>query len=154
MKPKIQSSITVAGRVLLSFIFVLSGLDKIANWSGTAQYLASRGMVAVPFFLVMAILFELAGGLSVLTGFKARWGALALAMFLIPVTAIFHNFWAFEGMERQMQLIHFMKNLAIMGGLLSIVARGPGLGSVDECRAMARSASASKEPAAAAAAQA
>jgi len=154
MKPSIQSCITVAGRVLLSLIFVLSGLNKIANWSGTAQYMASKGMVAVPFFLGMAILFELVGGLSVLTGFKARWGALALVLFLIPVTAIFHNFWAFEGMERQMQMIHFMKNLAIMGGLLSIVARGAGPGSVDECRAMARFASASKEPAAAATVQA
>jgi putative oxidoreductase len=138
MKPSIQTCITVAGRVLLSLIFVLSGLDKIANWSGTAQYMASKGLVAVPFFLVMAILFELVGGLSVLTGFKARWGALVLVLFLIPVTAIFHNFWAFEGMERQMQMIHFMRNLAIMGGLLSIVARGAGLGSVDECRACAR----------------
>ena len=151
MKPTIQTSITVAGRILLSLIFIVSGLAKIANWSGTAEYMASKGMVAVPFFLGMAILFELAGGMSVLTGFKARWGALALVLFLIPVTAIFHNFWAFEGMERQMQMIHFMKNLAIMGGLLSIVARGAGLASVDEYRAKARSASASTESATAAA---
>ena len=92
-----------------------------------------------------------AGGLSVLTGFKARWGALALVLFLVPVTAIFHNFWTLQGMEQQMQMIHFMKNLAIMGGLLSIVARGAGLASVDECRAKARSASASAESATAAA---
>jgi len=151
MKPTIQSCITVAGRVLLSLIFIVSGLTKIANWSGTAQYMASKGMIAVPFFLAMAILFELAGGLSVLTGFKARWGALALVLFLVPVTAIFHNFWTLQGMEQQMQMIHFMKNLAIMGGLLSIVARGAGLASVDECRPKARSASASAESATAAA---
>lgn len=121
-----QNASSLLGRNLLSLIFVASGMGKMADWSGTAGYMASRGMVAVPFFLTMAILFEVIGGLLVLTGFKARWGAAALFLFLIPVTAIFHNFWALEQMERQMQMIHFMKNLAIMGGLLVVVAFGPG----------------------------
>jgi putative oxidoreductase len=121
-----ENVVSLIGRILLSLIFLASGLGKISDWSGTAGYMTAKGMVAVPFFLTMAILFEIVGGLSVLTGFKARWGAAALFLFMIPTTATFHNFWAFEGMERQMQMIHFMKNLAIMGGLLSVVAFGPG----------------------------
>ncbi len=67
-----------------------------------------------------------------LLGFKARVGAVLLIIFLIPATLIFHNFWAFEGMERQMQMIMFMKNLAILGGLLLVLGLGPGPISVDQ----------------------
>lgn len=131
MNPGIEPWLTLLGRILLSLIFILSGFGKIGDWSGTASYMASQGMVAVPFFLTMAILFELGGGLSVLLGFKARWGALALICFLIPATLIFHNFWAFTGAEQRMQMINFMKNLAIMGGLLLVVLRGAGNPSID-----------------------
>jgi putative oxidoreductase len=93
--------------------------------------MASKGMFWTPFFLVMAILFELGGGLSVLSGFKARWGALALIVFLIPATLIFHGFWTYEGAEVRMQQIHFLKNLAILGGLLAVVGNGAGPLSVD-----------------------
>ncbi len=116
----------LAGRILLSAIFLFSAFGKITDWSGTAGYMASRGMPAVPFFLFMAIVFESLGGLSVLTGFKARWGAAALFVFLIPTTLIFHAFWSAGPDMFRMQLINFMKNVAIMGGLLQIVAHGPG----------------------------
>ena len=131
MNLKIEPWLTLLGRILLSLIFILSGFGKIADWSGTASSMSAKGMVAVPFFLTMAILFELGGGLSVLLGFKARWGALALICFLIPATLIFHNFWAFTGAEQRMQMINFLKNLAIMGGLLLLVLRGPGHPSID-----------------------
>lgn len=116
----------LAGRILLSLIFVMSGFGKIADWNGTAGYMASKGTVAIAFFLPAAITVELLGGLAVLTGFHARWGALLLFLFLIPVTAIFHDFWTLSDMDRQMQTIHFMKNLAIMGGLLIVAGSGPG----------------------------
>ncbi len=125
---------SVVGRILLSLIFLLSGIGKIADWPGTAGYMASMGMPAIPFFLTMALLFELAGGVSLLVGFKARLGALGLIVFLIPTTLIFHNFWAYAGMERQMQLINFLKNLAILGGLSLVAAFGPGPASLDARR--------------------
>lgn len=128
------SRITPIGRVLLSLIFLLSGFSKITGWDQTAAYMASKGMFAVPFFLTAAIVFEIAGGLSVLLGFKARLGAAALVVFLIPTTLIFHNFWAYEGMERQMQMIMFLKNLSIMGGLLVVVGQGAGACSLDRRR--------------------
>lgn len=74
-----------------------------------------------------AIVVEVAGGLAVLLGYKARWGAIALALFLIPATWIFHTNFA-----DQMQAIHFMKNLAIMGGLLAIVQSGSGRMSLEQ----------------------
>jgi putative oxidoreductase len=123
--------IPVVGRVLLSAIFILSGLMKFIHWNETAGYMASQGMPAVPFFLFLAAAIELLGGLSLLLGFKARAGAALLALYLIPVTLVFHRFWDFQGMDGQQQFIQFMKNLAIMGGLWTVAAFGPGSVSLD-----------------------
>ncbi len=111
----------IVGRVFLSLIFVLSALGKLADLGGTAGYMTNAGMPAVWFFLPMAILLELGGGITVATGYGARLGAIALLVFLVPATCIFHSFWALHGPERQMQMIHFMKNLSIMGGLLLVL---------------------------------
>ncbi len=119
------------GRVFITSIFLLSGFGKIADWSGTAGYMASKGMPMVSLFLIGAIVFELGGGLSVLLGFKTRTGALVLSIFLIPATLIFHNFWTLDGMEQQMQMAMFMKNFSILGGLLLLMAFGPGPISID-----------------------
>jgi|SRR4029453_5134866 putative oxidoreductase len=114
--------LVIFGRVLLSLIFLLSGLGKIIDWDSNAQVMASQGLPLIPLLLVGAILTELAGGLSVLLGWKARWGALLLFLYLIPTTLIFHDFWAFTGTEMQTQLVNFLKNLSIMGGLLLVAA--------------------------------
>jgi putative oxidoreductase len=124
-------ALALAGRVLLSAIFLMAGAAKLANYTGTAEMMTKHGMPAVPFFLVAAALVELVGGLAVLVGYKARFGALALALFLIPTTLIFHNFWGVSGKEAEEQMQHFMKNVAIMGGLLMVAAQGPGEWSLD-----------------------
>jgi len=112
----------IAGRVFLSLIFIVSGLGALFHFHDTAGMMASKGMPGASLLLVGAIAFELLGGLSVLTGFKARLGALALILFLIPTTFIFHNFWALQGMEQQNQMAHFLKNLGLMGGLLLLAS--------------------------------
>jgi putative oxidoreductase len=112
----------LSGRVLVSVIFVLSGLTKIVDWNSNAQYMASAGLPLIPLLLIAASITEVAGGLSVLLGWKARWGALLLFLYLIPVTLIFHNFWDYSGIEMQTQLVNFLKNLSIMGGLLLVAA--------------------------------
>jgi putative oxidoreductase len=114
--------LVMLGRVLLSVIFLLSGLGKIFDWDVNAKLMASQGMPLIPLLLAGAIIIELAGGLSVLLGWKARWGALLLFLYLIPTTLIFHDFWAFSGAEMQTQLVNFLKNLSIMGGLLLVAA--------------------------------
>lgn len=122
--------LTFLGRLLLSSIFLISGFTKIAKPSGDAGQMRSKGMPAVGFFLVMAILVEVGGGLSILLGYKARLGALALFLYLIPVTCIFHNYWTYQDKERLVQMENFMKNLTIMGGLLLVAALGSGSLSV------------------------
>lgn len=118
--------VALVGRTLLSIIFLVSGAGKLMHWHGTVVFMAAKGMPAVPVFLGLAILFELGGGLSLLTGYRARLTAIAVFLYLIPVTLIFHNFWAANAAHYQMQLVNFMKNLAIMGGLLVLAAHGPG----------------------------
>ncbi len=125
---------SLIGRILLATIFLLAGFGKIAGWEGTAGYMASRGMSAIPFFLTLAIVFEVLGGLSLLLGFKTKIGALALFLFLVPATLIFHNFWTYPEAAQGLQRIMFLKNLAIMGGLLMLAAAGPGPLSLDARR--------------------
>lgn len=115
--------VALLGRVLLALIFVLSGLHKISNFSGTQQMMADHGMPYTPVFLIGAILVEVIGGLSVLVGYRARIGATVLALFLIPTTLIFHS-----GAAEQ---VNFMKNLSIIGGLLMVAAHGSGSVSLD-----------------------
>src|SRR2546421_5876213 len=99
---------TLAARVLMSQIFLVSGLGKVFDPSGTADQMASRGMFWIPFFLVGAIAFELLGGLALLLGYKARLGALALILYLVPVTLTFHHFWTYPPEQQRMQRIMFM----------------------------------------------
>lgn len=105
----------------------MSGFEKIVNAANTKAYMAMYGMPYRRAFLVLAIILELFGGLSLLFGFKARWGAFALFIFLIPTTLIFHTHFS-----EQLQVIMFMKNLAIMGGLLYVTTYGAGTLSIDE----------------------
>ena len=126
----------LVGRALLSSIFIISGWGKITGFSGTAAYMASKGMPIPDVLLVAAIIIELGGGLMVLLGWKACWAALAIFLFIIPTTLIFHAFWAVDAAQVQNQMINFMKNLAIMGGMLYVVAYGSGpysLGKKDKC---------------------
>jgi len=122
---------TLVARLLISQIFLLSGIQKILDPAATQEQMASRGMFWIPFFMWAAAAVELAGGLSVLLGWKARLGAALLILFLIPVTLTFHNFWTYPPDQQQQQMILFMHNLALMGGLLLVVTIGPGPLSID-----------------------
>jgi len=129
----------LVGRVLLALLFVVSGYGKLMDFGGTAGYMAAKmpflPLPLINLLLVATIAIELGGGLLVMLGLYARLAALAIAVFLVPVTVIFHNFWAVDESHRVIQQIMFMKNLSILGGLLLIAAFGPGpkrLGS-DRC---------------------
>jgi putative oxidoreductase len=114
------------GRILLVLIFLNSGIGKIGNFEGTAQYMASHGMPYVNYFLVGAIFFELVGSLTVIFGYFTRFGALLLLIFLIPTTLIFHTNFA-----DPMQKINFMKNVSMFGGCFILLAAGAGRFSLD-----------------------
>jgi len=117
----------VTGRILLSLIFILSGFNKINGWDGTLGFMASKGIPLTSVFLALTILIELGGGLMIALGLYARWAAFAIFLFLIPVTAIFHPFWADPE-----QMNSFMKNIAIMGGMLYIMTYGSGHYSIKD----------------------
>lgn len=121
----------VIGRVLMAIIFLKSGFGKIAGFAGTAGFMASKGLPFAEVLLVGAIVFELGGAIMLIVGWRAHWGALLLIVFMIPATLMFHNFWAVDAAQYQSQLTHFMKNIAMTGGLLYVMAFGAGAVSLD-----------------------
>jgi len=122
---------SLAARGALAAIFIISGFGKLSGLAGAAAYIASKGLPAPMLLAVLAGLLELAGGVLLLAGLRARYAALALALFLVPVTALFHNPIGLTGMDAQMQVIQVLKNLAILGGLLAVTTRGAGAFSLD-----------------------
>jgi len=121
----------LVGRILVALIFIISGFGKISGYAGTAGYMASKGMPLVDVLLPLTILIELGGGLLIALGWKVRWAAAAIFLFLIPVTLVFHNPAGLAGAEAQQQMINLLKNLSIMGGMLCLFAFGPGGFSFD-----------------------
>ena len=119
------------GRCLLGLIFILSSSGKITGFAATAGYMASKGLPLPELLLIPTILIELGGGLLLVLGYQTRWAALAIFLFLIPVTLIFHNFWAVAADQVSNQQINFEKNLAIMGGMLYVVFTGAGRYSLE-----------------------
>lgn len=112
-----------AGRILLALIFVVAGFGKLGDVQGFSGYLASGGLPA--FLAWPAVLFEIIAGLALLIGFQTRLAALALAAFSV-VTAFLYHF-----PVDAMQQVMFLKNLAMAGGYLMLVAHGAGALSVD-----------------------
>ena len=115
----------VLGRVLLSAIFILSGLGKLPHFNDIAGMMAGKGIPLASVALVITLFIEIGGGLMVLTGFKVRYAALVMAVWLIPVTLVFHHFWGIPAEQQQDQMVNFLKNVAIMGGLLVLASASP-----------------------------
>jgi putative oxidoreductase len=112
-------------RFLMALIFIWTGVGKMTHFSGTQALLASQGIPLAPLATVIVIVMELGGGVLLLCGPWAKWAALVLCIYLIPVTLTMHNFWSAPPAQHQMQQIQFLKNLAIMGGLLVFYTREP-----------------------------
>lgn len=121
-----QDATSLAGRVFLAVIFLASAFGKITNFDATTHLMEVHGMPMTALLCAGAAAVEALGGIALVLGFQARWGAAALAAFLIAVTAVFHT-----GAEPE-QRIHLLKNLAILGGLLQIMAFGPGEISLED----------------------
>jgi uncharacterized membrane protein YphA (DoxX/SURF4 family) len=138
----LQNFIALLARLVLCPLFIFGGVHHLLNWNGTIKFMTSKGMgiesvfgssspIVVQVLLAGATAFLILGGLSLLLGFRARWGAVLLIVFLIPAALIFHDYWHYDGQIQQMQMANFMKNITIAGGLLMVVAFGPGGWSVD-----------------------
>ncbi|MEB0031885.1 DoxX family protein [Undibacterium sp. RTI2.1] len=121
----------LVGRILIALIFVASGAGKITGFDGTVGYIASKGLPLPQLAAIAAIIVELGGGLAVILGWKARWAAAAMLIFTASAAIIFHNFWGVPADQAQNQMIHFMKNISMMGGLLFVIIHGSGALSLD-----------------------
>jgi putative oxidoreductase len=121
----------LVGRVLLAVMFVIAGYGKITGYSDTAGWMTAGGLPMVGVLLPLSILVELGGGIALIVGWKARWAALALAAFTLVASLVFHNFWAMQGDAAMTNQLFFMKNIAVIGGMLMVFAFGPGRYSID-----------------------
>lgn len=122
----LSSFVLFIARVCIAAIFLSGAYSKVMAYDETVQFMASKGFTAVPLFLFGAAFVEFIGALSLILGYKTRFGATLLLLFLIPTTLIFHDFWNAEGAVRALQQIEFFKNLAIFGGLLYVICNGAG----------------------------
>lgn len=113
----------MAARALIGALFFISGLGKAFAFSYVAGWMASSGVPLAGVLLVITILIEVGGGLMLITGVQSRWSALGIALFLIPVTLVFHAFWNADAANFQNQLTQFLKNAAIFGGLILVFQR-------------------------------
>ena len=119
------------GRLLLVILFFYSGFGKISGFQETAQDIAGHGLPFPQLLTALAILLELGGAIAIAIGWKTRWAAALLVLFMIVITPIFHKFWGIPPDQAMDQQIHFMKNVSILGGFLLLFAFGPGRYSLD-----------------------
>lgn len=124
--PGTRDFVATGGRILLATIFVLSGINKLSDPAATAAYIASVGLPLPVLGAWAAILVELLGGLALIIGWRVRAVAALLAIFSLVTALFFHAQFA-----DQNQMIHFLKNLGLAGGLLQVVAFGGGRFSLD-----------------------
>ena len=127
----LSDAAALVGRILLAFLFLKSGWGKIDGFEQTAAMMASKGIPMANVALVITILLELGAGILLVVGYKARWAALAIAVFTLLAAVLFHNFWTVTGPARMGEFNNFWKNISIVGGMLMVVAFGPGRLSVD-----------------------
>lgn len=116
----------LVGRIFLALLFLIAGIGKITGFAGTVGYMEAYGVPMAQLLAVVTIVIEVGGGILLIVGWQTRWAATALFVFTLVVTPIFHAFWAVPADQEQLQMIMFLKNLAIMGGLLYVMAHGAG----------------------------
>ena len=123
---------SVVARICIAVIFMMSAVgNKIPKFGDVVKYMSAEGVPIPQIALAGAIVFLIAGSVSIVIGYKARIGAGLLLVFLVLATYFFHDFWTYEGAELQQQMIQFMKNLSLMGTMLFLIANGSGAFSLD-----------------------
>jgi len=130
----LQNPLSLIGRLLLAALFLPAGISKIGGFAGTAGYIASKGLPLPEVGAAIAIVVEILGALALIAGFGTRLAALALALFTLVATFIFHNFWGVPADQAFVQQLMFYKNIAVVGGLLILAAHGAGAWSLDAKR--------------------
>ena len=122
----LQNPLALAGRLLFALLFLPAGIGKVTGFAGTVGYIASAGLPAPQLGAVVALLVEIVGSIALITGYGARSAALALALFTLVASFFFHNYWGVPADQQFIQSLLFYKNIAVVGGLLTLAAWGPG----------------------------
>lgn len=130
----LQNPLALAGRLLLALLFLPAGIGKLTGFAGTVGYIASVGLPMPQVAAVIALVVEIAGGVALLAGFGTRLAAMALALFTLVASFFFHNYWAVPADQQFMQQLLFFKNMAVVGGLITLAAWGAGAWSIDARR--------------------
>lgn len=131
----VQGFLSLVARLMIVAIFLSSAvMSKIPQFNGVAEMMAGKGVPQPKVMLVGAIALLLLGSVSLILGYRARWGAFCLLVFLAAATYYFHAFWKLPAEEQMPEQIAFMKNLALMGTMVFLIANGPGPWSLDRRR--------------------
>ena len=125
-------ALLLIGRILLAALFLTAGVRKILGIAGTAGYFNKLGMPMADVMVYIAILIEVGCSLMLIIGWRARYAAWILALFVLIATFFAHRFWEFDAAQYANQMNHFLKNFAIIGGMMFVAACGPGPLSVDK----------------------
>ena len=134
MFTSLQNPLALIGRALLALLFIPAGVSKLTGFAGTVGYIASKDVPMPELAAAAGVGVELGLGLLLLIGFQTRWAALGIALFTLVISCIFHNFWGVSAEQVMAQSQQFFKNMAIVGGLLTVAAWGAGAWSVDGAR--------------------
>ena len=118
--------VILLARLLLMTLFLITGWEKLTNFSGTAKYMASVGAPVPAFSAAVAVVMEFGVGIALILGVFTRPLALLLGVFTLATALMGHRYWTLQGAERHANLLNFYKNLSIMGGLLLLAVTGPG----------------------------
>jgi putative oxidoreductase len=118
-------------RALIALLFIPFGISKITGFAGTVAYINSAHVPFPELAAVIGILVEVGLGSLLLLGYQTRWVALAMVVYVVVITFIFHPYWAVPAAQLMAQKTNFFKDLAIAGGLAAIAAWGPGAWSID-----------------------
>jgi len=131
---QLENHLPLGARLLMASIFLTSGVLKMTNWEFFLGYTESAGLPLASVALGVSVVVELVAGTMLIVGYRSRLAAAVLALYLVPTTFVFHQFWAVEPAQFSTELLNFAGNLAVVGGLLMVVGFGSGSVSVDSFR--------------------
>jgi putative oxidoreductase len=128
----IENICLLLGRLLMGCYFILPGLQKITNYQMMTDYMLAHSVPATGFLLPLTIVIQIVAGLAIIIGFKGKFAAFILAGLTLLISIYMHDFWSMvEGLARTHETQNFIKNMAVMGGLLMVSSLGTGWLSLD-----------------------
>lgn len=134
MFAKLQDPLALAGRLLMAVLFLPAGIGKLTGFAGTVGYISSVGLPMPQLAAAVGLIVEIVGGVALIAGFGTRLAAVVLAVFTLVASFFFHAWWAVPADQQMIPQLLFYKNVAVIGGLLTIAAWGAGGWSMDARR--------------------